>query len=64
MLEVKGFPIEREWHIVHWREQTLSAPAEAFRRYLLEFAAEFRGAAVAPVRAAAAPKRARRPSVR
>ena len=43
ILEVKGFPIEREWHIVHWRDQKLSAAAEAFRRYLREHAAELRG---------------------
>lgn len=60
VLEVKGFPIEREWHIVHWREQTLSAPGDAFRRYLLEFAAEFRGTAVVPVGAVQAQKRGRR----
>ena len=43
ILDVKGFPIEREWHIVHWRDQKLSAAAEAFRRYLREHAAELRG---------------------
>ena len=43
VLEVEGFPIEREWHIVHWRDQTLSAAAEAFRQYLREHAAELRG---------------------
>lgn len=44
ILDVKGFPIEREWHIVHWRDQKLSAAADAFRRYLLEHAADLRGA--------------------
>jgi len=44
VLDVHGFPIEREWHLVHWRDQRLSAAAEAFRAYLLEFAAELRGA--------------------
>lgn len=44
ILDVKGFPIEREWHIVHWRDQKLSAAGDAFRRYLLEHAAELRGA--------------------
>jgi DNA-binding transcriptional LysR family regulator len=43
VLDVQGFPIEREWHLVHWRDQRLSAAAEAFRAYLLEFAAELRG---------------------
>jgi LysR family transcriptional regulator, low CO2-responsive transcriptional regulator len=43
ILDVKGFPIEREWHIVHWRDQKLSAAAEAFRLYLVEHAAELRG---------------------
>jgi DNA-binding transcriptional LysR family regulator len=45
ILEVRGFPIEREWHVVHWRDQMLSTAAEAFRGYLLEFAAEMRKAA-------------------
>ncbi|HEX9181875.1 MAG TPA: LysR substrate-binding domain-containing protein [Burkholderiales bacterium] len=44
VLDVHGFPIEREWHLLHWRDQRLSAAAEAFRAYLLEFAAELRGA--------------------
>jgi DNA-binding transcriptional LysR family regulator len=42
VLRVRGFPIEREWYVVHWHDQHLSAAAEAFRRYLLEFAAEVR----------------------
>jgi DNA-binding transcriptional LysR family regulator len=44
ILEVRGFPIERVWHVVHWRDQMLSTAAEAFRGYLLEFAAEMRKA--------------------
>jgi DNA-binding transcriptional LysR family regulator len=45
ILPVRGFPIEREWYVVHWHDQHLSAAAQAFRRYLLEFAAEQRRAA-------------------
>jgi DNA-binding transcriptional LysR family regulator len=45
VLPVRGFPIEREWYVVHWHDQHLSAAAQAFRRYLLEFAAEQRRAA-------------------
>jgi DNA-binding transcriptional LysR family regulator len=44
VLEVRGFPLERQWYLVHWREQLVSAGAEAFRRYLLEHAAELRRA--------------------
>ena len=42
VLRVRGFPIEREWYVVHWHDQRLSAAAEAFRRYLLESAAVLR----------------------
>jgi DNA-binding transcriptional LysR family regulator len=58
ILDVKGFPIEREWHIVQWRDQKLSAAAEAFRRYLLEHAAELRGALGLKAPAASAKRRA------
>jgi len=43
ILDVAGFPIAREWHVVHWHDQQLSAAAQAFREYLLEFAGERRG---------------------
>lgn len=43
VLEVEGFPIPGNWYLVHWRDAHLSAPAAAFRAYLLEFAAEMRG---------------------
>lgn len=43
ILSVDGFPIPGNWHLVHWRDAHLSAPAAAFRSYLLEFAAEMRG---------------------
>jgi DNA-binding transcriptional LysR family regulator len=43
ILAVRGFPIRRSWHIVHWHDMRLSAPAEAFRDYLGEFAAAHRG---------------------
>lgn len=44
VLPVRGFPLKAAWQIVHWRDVRLSAPAEAFRDYLLQFAAELRGA--------------------
>jgi DNA-binding transcriptional LysR family regulator len=50
VLDVRHFPIEREWYIVHSRDQTLSAAGEAFRRYLLEHAAELRGSPTPGVR--------------
>ena len=48
ILEVRGFPILRSWHIVHWHDMRLSAPAEAFRDYLGEFAAAHRGETATP----------------
>jgi DNA-binding transcriptional LysR family regulator len=48
ILDVRGFPIERAWYVVHWRDQHLSVAAAAFRAYLLEFAAELRGRAGLP----------------
>lgn len=45
ILPVRGFPIRRAWHVVHWSEGGLSAPAHAFREFLAEFAAAHRGAA-------------------
>ncbi len=45
ILPVRGFPIRRAWHVVHWSEGALSAPAHAFREFLAEFAAAHRGAA-------------------
>lgn len=44
ILPVRGFPIRRAWHVVHWSEGELSAPARAFREFLAEFAAAHRGA--------------------
>jgi len=43
ILAVRGFPLKSAWQIVHWHDAHLSAPAEAFRRYLLQFADELRG---------------------
>jgi DNA-binding transcriptional LysR family regulator len=68
ILPVRGFPLAGTWHVVHWHDAHLSAPAEAFRRYLLQFAAELRGAPdLPPPRARggpardASPRRARSP---
>jgi len=47
VLDVRGFPIEREWFVVRWRDQHLSAAAKAFHRHLLDFAAGLRGAPAA-----------------
>ena len=59
VLEVRGFPIERSWFIVRWRDQHVSAPAEAFHRYLLEFAASLRGTPAPAVAKAATRARTR-----
>lgn len=50
VLEVRGFPIRRSWFVVRWRDQHLSAAAEAFHRHLLEFASGLRSAPIAPSR--------------
>jgi DNA-binding transcriptional LysR family regulator len=50
VLPVRGFPLAGAWQLVHWHDAHLSAPAEAFRSYLLQFAAELRGGADDPVR--------------
>lgn len=44
ILDVKDFPIEREWYIVRWRDQRLSVAGAAFRQYLLEHVADLRSA--------------------
>ena len=76
ILPIRGFPLTGAWQVVHWHDAHLSAPAEAFRAYLLEFAAELRGerrpaaaraSAASPGRdrggpaRAASPRRARNP---
>jgi DNA-binding transcriptional LysR family regulator len=58
ILAVRGFPLASAWHVVHWHDAHLSAPAEAFRRYLLHFAAELRGSP-AVIGSGARPPRAR-----
>jgi DNA-binding transcriptional LysR family regulator len=42
ILPVRDFPMVGAWHIVHWRDARLSAAADAFRAYLIEFAAQLR----------------------
>jgi len=56
VLPVHGFPLMGAWQIVHWRDTRLSAPAEAFRTYLVQFAAELRGGDPAGASAAARPR--------
>lgn len=40
VLDVQGFPIERNWHLVHARGKELSPVARAFRDFVLEKASE------------------------
>ncbi len=35
-LPVQGFPLSRQWYLVHRRDRPLSRGAEAFKRYILE----------------------------
>ena len=35
LLDVEGFPLQREWHLVHLKGRRLSRAAEAFRQFLL-----------------------------
>jgi DNA-binding transcriptional LysR family regulator len=36
MLDVKGFPIMRQWRLIHLQDRTLSATARAFKNFLLD----------------------------
>jgi len=36
ILDVEGFPIMRQWHLVHLKDKTLSATARAFKNFLLQ----------------------------
>jgi DNA-binding transcriptional LysR family regulator len=36
MLDVKGFPIMRQWRLVHLQDKNLSATARAFKNFLLD----------------------------
>jgi DNA-binding transcriptional LysR family regulator len=36
ILDIEGFPLQREWHIVHLKGRRLSRAAEAFRQFLLQ----------------------------
>jgi DNA-binding transcriptional LysR family regulator len=36
MLDVKGFPIMRQWRLIHLKDRTLSATARAFKKFLLD----------------------------
>ena len=36
MLDVKGFPIMRQWRLVHLQDKNLSATAHAFKHFLLQ----------------------------
>jgi DNA-binding transcriptional LysR family regulator len=36
MLDVEGFPIMRQWYLIHLKEKNLSATARAFKNFLLQ----------------------------
>jgi DNA-binding transcriptional LysR family regulator len=36
VLDVEGFPIMRRWSLVHLKEKNLSAPARAFKNFVLQ----------------------------
>ncbi len=36
MLDVEGFPLMRQWRLVHLKEKTLSATARAFKAFILQ----------------------------
>ncbi len=36
MLDVEGFPIMRQWRLIHLKEKHLSAPAYAFKNFLIQ----------------------------
>jgi LysR family transcriptional regulator, low CO2-responsive transcriptional regulator len=64
ILEVRGFPIERNWFVVRWRDQHVSAAAEAFHRHLLAYADEIRGQPAPRPAGARSSRRARLPKAR
>jgi LysR family transcriptional regulator, low CO2-responsive transcriptional regulator len=41
ILDVMGTPVTRTWHVVHMRTKSLSPPALAYRKFMLDNAAEF-----------------------
>lgn len=43
MLNVEGFPLERQWHLVYRRAKRLSPAAKAFRTFVLEDARVYAG---------------------
>jgi len=44
VLEVEGFPLERQWHLVYRRGRRLSPAAQAFRQFVLDQARGLAGA--------------------
>ena len=36
MLDVEGFPIMRQWHLIHLKDKNLSATALAFKYFVLQ----------------------------
>lgn len=45
ILDVEGFPIVRQWHLVHLKDKNLSATAKVFKSFLLQYA---RGESASP----------------
>jgi hypothetical protein len=36
VLDVEGFPIMRQWYLIHLKEKNLPATAHAFKNFLLQ----------------------------
>ena len=41
MLDVEGFPLMRQWRLIHLKEKNLSATARAFKLFMLQHADQF-----------------------
>jgi DNA-binding transcriptional LysR family regulator len=50
VVPVKGFPVMRQWYVVHRRDRTLPRIAEAFERFVVQEGARLIRGARAPVR--------------
>jgi DNA-binding transcriptional LysR family regulator len=50
VLDVAGFPLQRQWYVVHLRQKVLAPVAMAFKTFLLERGASLIARATGPVR--------------
>jgi hypothetical protein len=50
LIAVKGFPVMRQWYVVHRRDRRLPAITEAFERFVLAHGARLIRAAGMPAR--------------